>query len=94
MKKVQPRRGALILYVVLLAALIFALVKLFNASDGVDLKYSDVVRLFKTEQVESFSIEDDELTMNLRQPFKNETKLTYKLPDFNLFYSDLGDTIA
>ena len=94
MKKVQPRRGALILYVVLLAALIFALVKLFNASDGVELKYSDVVRLFKTEQVESFSIEDDELTMNLRQPFKNETKLTYKLPDFNLFYSDLGDTIA
>ncbi len=94
MKKAQPRRGAAILYLILFAAMIFTLVKLFSASNSVELKYSEVIELFRKEQVESFSIDDDTLTMKLREPFRDETKLEYKLPDFNLFYSDLGQTIS
>ena len=96
MKKQSPRRGAIILYTILLAAMLFALYKVFDASNKVDLKYSDVIDLFKQEQVESFSIKDNELTMKLRENYKDTGKkeLTYKLADFGLFYSDLGDTIA
>ena len=94
MKKAQPRRGAVLLYVVLFAAMIFTLVKLFSASNSVELKYSEVIGLFRGEKVESFSIDDDTLTMKLREPFRDETTLKYKLPDFNLFYADLGQTIS
>ena len=74
--------------------MIFTLVKLFSASNSVELKYSEVIGLFRGEKVESFSIDDDTLTMKLREPFRDETTLKYKLPDFNLFYADLGQTIS
>ena len=94
MKKQQPRRGAILVYVILLLAMLFALYKLFQASNSVELKYSEVIQLFKTEQVESFSVKDNELTMKVREPVQNKTEITFKLPDFSLFYADLGDTIA
>ena len=96
MTKKPRRRGALIIYAILLAAMLFALYKLFDASNKVDLKYSDVRNLFREEQVESFSIKDGELTMKLREEYKDtgRKELTYKLADFGLFYEDLGDTIT
>ena len=95
MKKQQPRSGAIIIYVILLAAMLFALYKLFTASNSVTLKYSEVLNLFENEQVESFSVEDGKLTMKLKQEYKDTglTKLTYKLPAFTLFYDDLNETI-
>ena len=94
MKRTQPSRGAIIVYMVLLLLLLFALYKMFSASNSLDLKYSDVIELFNDGKVESFAVDGSKLTMKLREEFHGETLISYKLPDFNLFYEDLGDTIA
>ena len=96
MNKQQPRRSAIIIYVLLLASMLFALVQLFNASGSVDMSYSDVVKEFRSGNVESFAVKNNNLSMKLKTPYK-ETGLTEvgcKLYDFSLFYSDLKDTIA
>ena len=95
MKKQQPRPGAIIVYAILLAAMLFALYKLFTASNTVTLKYSEVLNLFEQEKVESFAVEDGKLTMNLKEEYKDTglKKLTYKLPAFSMFYDDLGETV-
>ncbi|MBQ1589164.1 MAG: AAA family ATPase, partial [Oscillospiraceae bacterium] len=79
---------------ILLLLLLFALYKMFSASNSLDLKYSDVIGLFHDQKVESFAVDGSELTMKLREEFHGETLISYKLPDFNLFYEDLGDTIS
>ncbi|MBQ4301869.1 MAG: ATP-dependent zinc metalloprotease FtsH, partial [Oscillospiraceae bacterium] len=79
---------------ILLLLLLFALYKMFSASNSLDLKYSDVIGLFKDQKVESFAVDGSDLTMKLREEFHGETLISYKLPDFNLFYEDLGDTIS
>ena len=94
MKRTQPSRGAIIVYMILLLLLLFALYKMFSASNSLDLKYSDVIELFNDGKVESFAVDGSKLTMKLREEFHGETLISYKLPDFNLFYEDLGDTIS
>ncbi|MBQ9966752.1 MAG: ATP-dependent zinc metalloprotease FtsH [Clostridia bacterium] len=54
------------------------------------LAYSDVVALFKGQQVEAFVIEENYLTMQL----KDESIVEYELPSVEIFYYDLGETIA
>ena len=96
MNKQQPRRGAVIIYVLILAALLIAVVQLFHASNSVDMTYSDVLKEFQSENVEAFAIKNNTLTMQLREPFKETglKEVSYKLYDFSLFYSDLQETIS
>lgn len=68
-KPQAPRRGPLIVYMVLMLMVLFAVYRLFDASTSVKMKYSDVLNLFREEQVESFSIQNDTLEMKLREPF-------------------------
>ena len=88
------RRGPIIIYAILLLLMFFALYKLFDAGGAVDLKYSDVVTLFKEEKVEAFQIQSNTLQMKLKEEFRGQKELKYRLYDFALFYEDLGDTIA
>ena len=92
MKK-QPRPGAILIYVVIMLAILFCLYKLFDASNNVDLQYSEVVALFTEEKVDSFEVEGGTLTMQLKEAYKNQKVLEYKLPDFAVFYEDLNDLI-
>ena len=89
-----PRRGPVIIYAILMLLMLFALYKLYDASNSVDMKYSDVVTLFQEEKVESFSIRSNTLEMKLKEPFQGQKLIDYRLFDFSLFYADLGDLIA
>ena len=89
-----PRRGPIIVYAVLLLLMGFTLFRLFSAASEVDLKYSDVLTLFREEKVEAFEIQSNTLKMQLKEEYQGQTVLKYKLYDFSLFYADLGDTIA
>ncbi len=60
--------------------------------EGKPLAYSDVVAYFENEEVEAFVIEGNLLTMQLRDAQK--TQLSYELPSVEIFYYDLGETIA
>ena len=89
----KPKLTAVIFYAVLLLVLIYAVSALFGNSSEETLTYSEVKTLFQEEQVKSFVTKDGELTMELRTPYEGKEKLTYELPSFAVFYSDLNDTI-
>ena len=65
-KPQAPRRGPILVYAILMLLMLFALYKLYDASNSVDMKYSDVVTLFQEEKVESFSIRSNTLEMKLK----------------------------
>ena len=88
-----PRRGPIVVYFVLMALMFFALYKLVEAQNNVDLKYSDVITLFEKEQVEAFDLQNNVLQMKLRKKYLGQEYVSFKIPDAELFYRDLGETI-
>ena len=92
MKKISPRDlGFYALIIVLLFAVFFALQNMDNRSAPT---YSHVRQLFEQEQVESFTLRDNLLTMTLREPENGSYTLTYRLPSFQVFYEDLNDLVV
>ena len=87
------RRGPVIVYLILMLLMLFTVYKLFSAADSVDLKYSDVVNLFRDEKVEAFEIQSNTLKMKLKEEFRGQDVIKYRLADFSVFYNDLNDTI-
>ena len=57
------------------------------------LEYSEVVQLFQQEKVESFTVSNTTLTMQLRTAVNGSKTVTYELYDFDLFYDDLNPMI-
>ena len=90
MKKRKPI--PVILYVVILAA-IFSLVAGYLGRMNQGPAYSEVVMLFEKEYVKSFSVEDDTITLQLRQPYKGETELSAALSDSDAFRREMWDLI-
>ena len=88
------RRGPIIVYMILMLLMLFAVYKLVTATNQVDLKYSEVVSLFRQEKVEAFAIQNDTLRMQLKEEYKGQKELSYRLYSFAVFYEDLGDTIS
>ncbi len=84
--------GFYALILVILLATIFSLTS--ETKTVKQILYSDVIKLFESGQVESFSTSDDVLIMELREPFEGETTVSYELYSFDVFYADLGDTIS
>ncbi len=87
-----------IFYIVLIGILIVATASLWNSVPTESLLYSQVVDLFKNEQVREFKVdEDNTLTMVVRVTNKDGTEgeatLTYQLSDLDMFREDLGELI-
>ena len=95
----------ILFYVALIAVVIIVCVLLFKQSD-VSMKYSDVVEAFKTEQVDSFVLGNDNV---LKLTFKEGSKIaqefgsknsdgkyvaSYKLSSLGIFHADLGELIV
>ena len=55
--------------------------------------YSRVLSLFEQEQVRSFVVEGDSLTLYLNSPYEGKTTLSTTLGDPDAFRRELGDTI-
>ena len=83
----------MMLYIFILLAMLFCIYMLFNSSTAVEMKYSDVIDQFRSENVESFAIENNVLEMKLRKPFQDQTEIRYRVIDFSVFYADLNDLI-
>ncbi len=83
-----------ILYLLLLILLAAWLFGFFDAPDD-GLTYSDVVALIETEQVESFVLEGDILTLQLREkhPQLDKTKLTATIAYPESFMEEIRDTV-
>ena len=95
----------ILFYVALIGVVIVVCVLLFKQSD-VKMKYSDVVEAFKTEQVESFEIGNNnvlKITFEdgsaIGKEFGTENKdgdivASYKISSLGIFHADLGDLIV
>ena len=81
-----------VLLLALGAALILSWVWQMNNAQP-EVEYSRIRQLFKQEQVVSFTVDDNTLTLRLREELNGSKVLRYNLYDFQLFYNDLNDLI-
>ena len=77
------------LYLLLLVVLIGTIGFLMEPRKEAQLTYSDVTQAFENQDVASFVIDENELTMTMR----DGSKFTYQIPSLEVFYYDLGETI-
>ena len=91
----QPKTFRLLLLLFVLV-LIFASVSssFFGADRAASLAYSDVLDLFEQEQVESFVLTGNSLSLHLREEKNGSKDVSVKLGDVETFHADLDETIA
>ena len=78
----------LVVYVLIMVLVFSWSFGLFDQHDG-DIPYSEVVSLFRQEQVKSFVAQGDDLLLNLHNPYKGQTSLTAVLGDPEVFHQEL-----
>ena len=77
----------LIYVVVMFAAMSWAMGLFDTPLD--DLPYSGVVELFREEQVKSFTVQDDTITLKLHNPYNGKTTLVTTLADSESFRQEM-----
>ena len=80
----------LIIYLVVLAVVFTWISGMFSQSANT-IPYSQVVSLFQKEQVKSFTVRGDVLTMRLHQPYDGETSVSTSLADPEGFREDMKE---
>ena len=81
---------SLILYIIMLVS-VFSWAGGFLDSSLNPVTYSQVVELFQAEQVKSFVVREDTISLELYAPFEGETVLEAPLADAASFRSELSD---
>ena len=83
----------LVLYLAILALLFSWVTGVFgNVTD--DLAYSQVLELFREEQVKAFAVEGSQIHLLLHNPYNGKTQLLCSLADVNLFHQDMEEILA
>ena len=83
----------LVLYLLVLIAAFTWLSDLFQ-TDVNQIPYSEVVELFRQEQVKNFVADGNVITMNLYTPLNGETTITSTLADLDGFQQQMGDLLT
>ena len=83
---------SVILYIAVLVVGFSLILGLFGSGDN-GLAYSEVVGLFREEQVRSFTVEGEQLYMELYAPYNGKTLVTATLADPDGFRRDMWDTL-
>ncbi len=83
---------SIILYIVILA-LMFALILNVFQDFNKGPVYSEVVKLFKNEQVKNFAVSGDKIYLELHEPYNGQTKLEAVMPDADAFRREMWDLI-
>ena len=78
----------LIVYLVVLAVAFTWISGIFTQSANT-IPYSEVVSLFQKEQVKSFTVQGDAITLRLHTPYNGETTVSTALANPDLFREDM-----
>ena len=81
-----------ILYLGILALLLSFVLGIFGDKQD-NLTYSEIVELFRQEQVRGFEVDGQSITLVLRNPYQGKTKLNCRLADPELFRQEMWDTL-
>ena len=91
--KQERRIPLLAILVFLLTAFVLIYSVATYQARGEEPSYSQVLELFRNEQVKSFSVEDRLLVMDLYEPWNGRKTVTKALADFETFDRDLHELI-
>ncbi len=80
----------LILYLVILVAVMSWAMGIFN-NTGDNIPYSQVVELFRQEQVKSFEVMEDTITLELYAPYDGKTRISTDLADTESFRQEMHE---
>ena len=86
------RTLSIVLYLVVLV-LLFSWISGLFSQKGNALPYSEVVELFRKEQVSRFVVRDQAITLVLNTPYEGATKITTNLADPEAFRLEMKDTL-
>ncbi len=90
MNKKGNNKRVLIFYIVLILGIILCVGTLLSSVAVKDLKYSDIVQMFRNEEVKSFTIDEKN---NLIIKDQNNVEHTYRLLSISIFYEDMNDLV-
>ena len=82
----------IIIYAAVLV-LVFSWTTGLFSQKGAALSYSQVVDLFRAEQVKSFVVKDQTITMELRSPINGQSTVTTTLADPQIFRLEMNDLL-
>ena len=91
MRRFSPRDVTLYLLVILMMLFAVSTLQSMDQEDGPD--YSQIRTYFSQERVKYFTLEDETLTLTLREGGDKTSTLSYQLADPYLFYFDLHELI-
>ena len=80
---------SLAFYGALILVFLFAMQYISHSNDAGKLSYSQMVQLFQQEQVKSFTVQDNTVTLDLSDGSEDKCEIT----DVTLFREDLGELI-
>ena len=80
----------MLVYLMLLIAVFSWASGLFTQSQD-QIPYSEVLKLFENQQVKSFEVDDNVITMNLYEPYGGQSTVTAVLADTDRFRSEMDD---
>ena len=90
MKKNKPI--VIVLYIAIVALLLWMVLGIFDIG-GNDLTESQMLELFRKEQVHSFVVKDHTITLNLHSPYQGKTRLTTELADVDAFRLEMSELL-
>lgn len=89
----NPFRGLILMLCIL--ALIFCATSIFRTtSHQTEYSYADIRALFDEKKVDKVLVDDDTLTLTLKEPLNGAQVVTYSLYNFDLFYNDFNDLVV
>ena len=83
---------SVILYLAVLSFLFSFILGMFSGSAD-DLTYSQIVELFRKEQVKSFVVQEQTIILQLHNPYNGKTELECPMADAESFRQELGALI-
>ncbi len=90
MNKKGNNKRVVIFYIVLITVILFSVGTLLSDAISKELKYSDIVEMFKNEEVKSFTIDEKN---NLIIKDQKGVEYTYRLLSISIFYEDMNDLV-
>ena len=89
----NPFRGLLLMLCIL--ALVMTATSIFRTTNRqAQYSYADIRELFQQEQVDKVLVDNNTLTLTLKQPLDGKSVVSYPLYSFQLFYDDFNDTVV
>ena len=80
-----------IIYVLILGVILSWVLGLFNLNAN-DISYSGIVELFEKEQVKSFTVQNQQIYLELHEPYNGKSFLTATMADAESFRREMWST--